>query len=58
MEGGTTRLRYDELDRTVGGYAAALVARGAKPGDRILVQTEKSVESALLYLAALRAGLV
>ena len=29
-----------------------------KPGDRILVQTEKSVEGALLYLASLRAGLV
>ena len=29
-----------------------------EPGDRILVQAEKSVESALLYLASLRAGLV
>jgi malonyl-CoA/methylmalonyl-CoA synthetase len=42
----------------VAGWAAALARRGAKPGDRILVQAEKSVESALLYLAALRAGLV
>jgi malonyl-CoA/methylmalonyl-CoA synthetase len=42
----------------VAGWAAALVRRGAKPGDRILVQAEKSVESALLYLASLRAGLV
>ena len=31
---------------------------GARPGDRILVQAEKSVEGALLYLASLRAGLV
>ena len=35
-----------------------MARRGAKPGDRILVQAEKSVESALLYLASLRAGLV
>lgn len=31
---------------------------GAAPGDRILVQAEKSVEGALLYLASLRAGLI
>ena len=31
---------------------------GAEPGDRILVQAEKSVEGALLYLASLRAGLI
>lgn len=58
VEAGQTRLHYDELDGAVAGYAAALVARGAKPGDRVLVQTEKSVEGALLYLAALRAGLI
>ncbi len=58
IEGGETRLRYDQLDRAVGGHAAALVARGARPGDRILVQAEKSVAGALLYLAALRAGLI
>ncbi len=40
------------------GYAAALVRLGAEPGDRILVQAEKSVEGALLYLASLRAGLI
>jgi malonyl-CoA/methylmalonyl-CoA synthetase len=42
----------------VGGYAAALVRLGAEPGDRILVQAEKSIEGALLYLASLRAGLI
>jgi malonyl-CoA/methylmalonyl-CoA synthetase len=35
-----------------------LVRLGAAPGDRILVQAEKSVEGALLYLASLRAGLI
>lgn len=42
----------------MGGYAAALTRLGAKPGDRILVQAEKSLEGALLYLASLRAGLI
>jgi len=42
----------------VAGWAAALARRGAKPGERILIQADKSVESALLYLASLRAGLV
>jgi malonyl-CoA/methylmalonyl-CoA synthetase len=58
VEGDTVRLRYAELDGAVGGWAAALARLGARPGDRILVQAEKSVESALLYLASLRAGLV
>jgi len=58
VEAGEVRLTYAELDRAVGGYAAALVRLGAAPGDRILVQAEKSVEGALLYLASLRAGLI
>ncbi len=35
-----------------------MVRLGAKPGDRVLVQAEKSVQGALLYLASLRTGLV
>ena len=58
VEGDEVRLTYAGLDRAVGGYAAALVALGAEPGDRILVQAEKSIPGALLYLASLRAGLV
>ncbi len=58
VEKGEVRLRYDELDDAVAGWAGALAARGAKPGDRIVVQTEKSIDNALLYLASLRAGLV
>ena len=42
----------------VAGWARALAARGARPGDRIVVQAEKSVDNALLYLASLRAGLI
>ncbi|HTU11267.1 MAG TPA: AMP-binding protein [Allosphingosinicella sp.] len=58
IEGDRVRLTYKALDRAVGGYAAALVRLGAEPGDRILVQAEKSIEGALLYLASLRAGLI
>jgi malonyl-CoA/methylmalonyl-CoA synthetase len=58
VEDGAVKLRYEALDATVAGWAAALARRGARPGDRILVQAEKSVEGALLYLASLRAGLV
>ena len=58
VEGGTARLRYSDLDSAVAGWAAALRRRGLSPGDRILVQAEKSVEGALLYLASLRAGLI
>jgi malonyl-CoA/methylmalonyl-CoA synthetase len=58
VEAGEVRLVYDRLDAAVAGWAAALHRRGLRPGDRILVQVDKSVEAALLYLASLRAGLV
>src|SRR3954470_9499247 len=58
IESGSTRLTYAELDRAVGGYAAALARLGARPGERILVRAEKAVEAALLSLASLKAGLV
>ncbi|MFN2259902.1 MAG: AMP-binding protein, partial [Parasphingopyxis sp.] len=57
-EQGGTRLTYAELDEATGRWAQALRGLGAGPGDRILVQVEKSVENVLLYLASLRAGLV
>lgn len=37
-------------------YANALVGLGVKPGDRVAVQVEKSIESLMLYLGAIRAG--
>ena len=40
------------------GRAAALFERGAKPGDRILVQAEKSIETRCSIWARLRAGLI
>ena len=58
VEDGRIALRYDSLDRTTAGWANALTRLDARPGDRILVQVEKSVAAAILYLAGLRAGLV
>ena len=43
---------------TRSGLAAALVDAGAQPGDRVLVQVEKSPEAVALYLACLWAGAV
>ena len=58
IEGGATALSYADLDRRTGQLAARLRALGGQVGDRIVVQVEKSPENVLLYLAALRAGLV
>ena len=58
VEAGRTRLTFDQLDAATGAYAHALAAAGAQPGDRVVAQVEKSVENVLLYLGALRAGLI
>ncbi len=47
---------YGEVERTAGRLAARLRQAGAGPDTRILVQTGKSVEAVILYLACLRAG--
>ena len=46
----------DTLYRLAGRIANILSTAGVKPGDRVAIQTEKSVESLALYLACLRAG--
>ena len=51
-------ISYRELDQQVSRYALALDARGACPGDRIIVQVDKSLPSLFLYLACLKAGYV
>ncbi|MFT4025444.1 MAG: AMP-binding protein [Novosphingobium sp.] len=58
IEGDCCVLSWADLDRETGRYAARLRALGAAPGDRIVVQVEKSPQAVLLYLAAQRAGLV
>ncbi len=48
------QITYAELDRRCGRFASALMRRGVVPGDRVVVQVDKSVEAVLLYLACLR----
>ena len=49
---------YDDIDAVSSKIADELLSLGAKPGDRIAVQVEKSPENVALYLGAVRAGLV
>ena len=51
-------ISYGEIDRRSGRMAQLLVELGVQPGDRVLVQVEKSPEAVLLYLGCLRAGAV
>ncbi len=52
------RYSFGDLDRESGRMAALLLERGARPGDRILAQCEKSPEAVFLYFACVRAGIV
>ncbi|MEM0953874.1 MAG: AMP-binding protein [Pseudomonadota bacterium] len=54
---GAADWSYAQIDTLSGRMASALLQR-ARPGDRVLVQTQKSPEGVALYLACLRAGLV
>ncbi len=52
------RWTYGDIDAASARFANLLVARGVKPGDRVAVQVEKSVENLVLYLATVRSGAV
>ncbi|HEX2527546.1 MAG TPA: malonyl-CoA synthase [Geminicoccus sp.] len=41
-----------------GRIANLLLAQGVEPGDRVAVQTEKTIEALMIYLACVRAGAV
>lgn len=58
IEPAGVSLTYGELLARSGGIAAALTARGLGSGDRLVVQTSKSIDALLLYLAAVRSGVV
>jgi len=49
---------YLDMERASGRMANLLAALGLRPGDRVAAQVEKSAEALVLYLAALRAGMV
>ncbi len=52
------RRSYGDVARLSAHMANLLVRRGVKPGDRVAVQVEKSLENLVLYLATVRAGAV
>lgn len=49
---------YAEIERDAGRLAAHLQSLGVAPGERLLVQTNKSVETLILYVACIRAGAI
>jgi malonyl-CoA/methylmalonyl-CoA synthetase len=49
---------YGDVDRASGRMANLMLNLGLKPGDRVAAQVEKTPEALVLYLAALRAGMV
>jgi malonyl-CoA/methylmalonyl-CoA synthetase len=57
MPGGE-RYSYLDLVSFSARIANVLVARGVKPGDRVVAKVEKSFAALVLYLATLRAGAV
>jgi malonyl-CoA/methylmalonyl-CoA synthetase len=58
ISGDGETLTYGRALARVGQLANQLIALGVKPGDRVALQAEKSVDALLLYLAALRSGAV
>ncbi|MDO8800643.1 AMP-binding protein [Phenylobacterium sp.] len=52
------QITYGELNAGAARLAALLISRGVVPGDRVAVQTEKTPEAVMLYLATLKAGAV
>ncbi|MEO7601757.1 MAG: AMP-binding protein [Sphingomicrobium sp.] len=55
---GDVTISYAELDDAVGRNAAALLAHGLAPGDRVASWMSKTMLACVLPLAAARAGLV
>ncbi|HEX3755602.1 MAG TPA: malonyl-CoA synthase [Rhizomicrobium sp.] len=55
---GREMLDYRTLLERSARIAHVLAAHGARPGDRVMVQVEKSAEALCLYLACLQAGAV
>jgi malonyl-CoA/methylmalonyl-CoA synthetase len=49
---------FNDLHQQSAQMANWLAAQGVKPGDRVMVQVEKSVPAVVFYLACLRAGVV
>jgi len=55
---GGEHMTYADVLTASADFAAALVALGVEPGDRVAAQVEKSPQALMLYLGAVRAGAV
>ncbi len=51
-------MTYADLEQSSARYANLLVSMGVAQGDRVAVQTPKSIDMVMLYLACLRAGAI
>ena len=59
MQLGSGRtISYGDVETLCASLAARITAAGARPGDRLMMQVEKSAEAVALYLACLRAGVI
>ncbi len=55
---GREPLLYSQLASRTGKLHSKLLGLGVSPGDRVVVQTQKSNEAVVLYLACLRVGAI
>jgi malonyl-CoA/methylmalonyl-CoA synthetase len=55
---GGAAISYGELEAGAAHVAGRLAAEGVAPGDRVMLQAEKSPESIMIYLGVLKAGAV
>jgi malonyl-CoA/methylmalonyl-CoA synthetase len=53
-----SRLSYADVESASARFANVLIAAGVRVGDRVAVQTEKSIEMLMLYLGCVRAGAI
>ncbi len=49
---------YNTIDEQVARYCHYFNKLGMRPGDRLIQQTEKSIDALLVYLSALRCGII
>jgi malonyl-CoA/methylmalonyl-CoA synthetase len=57
-EEGGRQWTYREIEAMAGRLASRLRELGVSPGERVLVQTDKLVETLILYVAVLRTGAI
>jgi malonyl-CoA/methylmalonyl-CoA synthetase len=55
---GGASINYRQLRSAAARFANTLVSLGVKPGDRVMIQAEKSITFVAVYLATLRCGAV